>query len=168
MNFADKVRVDVDMTSDVATLEAGISRVDSIGGTALPAVTTAEMYLHDHAKHDRRVLLVITDGRDNASTVTLQQIEQLSRQSETAVYAVGLFGNADSAEAKDGLHELDALTKRTGGVAYYPSSLTKLMPLRPISLIKSAASTRSPTRQRIRRSTAVTAASASRPVDERR
>ena len=40
------------------------------------------------------MLLVITDGRDNASTVTMQQIEQLSRQSETAVYTVGLFGNA--------------------------------------------------------------------------
>ncbi|HZR23267.1 MAG TPA: VWA domain-containing protein [Vicinamibacterales bacterium] len=121
VNFADTARIDVAMTQDVATLEAGIRRVDSIGGTALrDAVRVAETYLHDHATRDRRVLLVITDGRDNASLVTMREIEQHSRASDTAVYAIGVFA-ADSSEAKDGKRELDALAERSGGVAYYPS-----------------------------------------------
>ena len=127
VNFADHPRIDVAVTSDVRTLEAGIARVDSIGGTALrDAIDVGEEYLQQRASHDRRVLLVITDGRDNASTATLRQLEDLSQRSSTAVYAIGLFSAADSAEAKRGRHELDALTERTGGVAYYPESIDSI------------------------------------------
>jgi VWFA-related protein len=124
VNFADRVHVDVPMTGDVHTLEAGIARADSIGGTAMrDAVDAGERYLKEHATHDRHVLLVVTDGRDNASTVTLKQIEDLSRRTDTAVYAIGFFRAEDSSEAKDGRHELDALTRETGGVAAYPRSV---------------------------------------------
>jgi VWFA-related protein len=127
INFADRPRLDVRVTSDLGTLEAGIARVDSIGGTALrDAINMGEEYLQEHASRDRRVLLVITDGRDNASTVTLRQIEDVSERNHTAVYAIGLFGATDSAEAKDGRRELDALTQHTGGVAYYPESLESI------------------------------------------
>ena len=77
INFADKVRVDVAMTSDIRTLEAGIARVDSIGGTAMrDAIEHGERYLAEHATRDRRVLLVVTDGNDNASTASPSQIQQ--------------------------------------------------------------------------------------------
>jgi hypothetical protein len=52
--------------------------------------------------------------------VTLTQIQDLSRRSDAAVYAIGFFSAADSAEAKDGRRELDALTHETGGTAAYP------------------------------------------------
>jgi len=124
INFADKPRIDVPLTSNRSALEAGIARVDSIGGTALrDAVDLAESYLRNNASRDRRALLVITDGRDNASQITLRQLEEMARQSDTEMYAIGLFASADSAEAKDGRHELDELTGRTGGVAYYPSGI---------------------------------------------
>jgi VWFA-related protein len=127
VNFADTPRIDVALTSDVSALQAGIVRVDSIGGTALrDAVEMAEIYLHDHASRERQVLLVITDGRDNASRATLREIEDVARKSETAVYAIGVFASADSSDARDGRHELDALTARTGGVAAYPASLTDI------------------------------------------
>ena len=127
VNFADTARIDVALTSDVSALEAGVARADSIGGTALrDAVEMAEIYLHDHASRERHVLLVITDGRDNASRATLRQIEDVAHRSETAVYAIGLFGSADSSEAKNGRHELDALTARTGGAASYPASLAAI------------------------------------------
>jgi VWFA-related protein len=123
LNFADKPRIDVPLTSDIHTLEAGIARVDSIGGTALrDAVGEAHAYLSEHASHDRRVLLVITDGRDNASTATIRDIERATEQTDTAVYAVGVFRDAESADAKDGRRELDRLTQHTGGAAYYPAT----------------------------------------------
>jgi len=124
LNFADKAAIDVPMTSDLYTLEAGIARVDSIGGTAMrDAVDAGERYLKEHAANERHVLLVVTDGRDNASTVTLKQIDDLSHRSDTAVYAIGFFRAADSSEAKDGRRELDALTQQTGGTAAYPRSV---------------------------------------------
>jgi len=127
LNFADKTHLDVPFTSDVRVLEAGISRVDSIGGTALlDAVDRAEAYLRDHATRDRRILLVITDGKDNASAATMKQIQAAAERSETVVYAIGLFGQADSPGAREGRHELEQLTDRSGGVAYYPAGIEEV------------------------------------------
>jgi VWFA-related protein len=122
LNFADKVRIDVPFTSDVGVLEAGIARVDSIGGTALrDGIDAAETYLKDRAKRDRRVLLVITDGNDNASAASLDRIRKAAEQNEIVIYAIALF--ADASRAKEAHHELDELAERTGGSAYYPPSI---------------------------------------------
>jgi VWFA-related protein len=122
LNFADTAHVDVPMTKDVRVLETGIARVDSVGGTAMrDAVLLAESYLRQHASHDRRVLLVITDGNDNASSASIDHLRKAAARSETAVFAVGLF-RGDSPSAGHGREELDHLTELTGGMAYYPAS----------------------------------------------
>ena len=127
LNFADKPRIDVPFTSDVHVLEGGIARVDSIGGTALrDAIDMAEAYLREHAARDRKVLLVLTDGNDNASVTTVSQIQKQAERSETVIDAIGLFMQADTAQATAGRHELEQLTERTGGVAYYPMSLDQI------------------------------------------
>jgi VWFA-related protein len=123
VNFADMVNLDVGMTSDVRVLEAGIARVDSIGGTALrDAVDTAERYLSEHATRDRRVLLVITDGKDNASVISADQIRRQAERSQTVIDAIGLFAH----KAAEGRHELIELTEPTGGVAYFPLDIEQV------------------------------------------
>ncbi len=127
LNFADSPHLDVPMTGDLRVLEAGIARVDSIGGTAMrDAVATAEAYLHDHAKQDSRVLLVITDGNDNASTTTVDRIRRQAEQTETVIDAIGLFGGQESSRANTGRHELKELTGQTGGAAYFPTSVEQI------------------------------------------
>jgi len=122
LNFNDKARIDVPFTSDVSVLEAGIGRVDSIGGTAMrDAIDMAQTYLSEHGTRDRKVLLVITDGIDNASVATRDRIEKQAEERETVVFAVGLFGDED--RVKQGRHELDQLADRTGGMAYYPAGI---------------------------------------------
>jgi Ca-activated chloride channel homolog len=126
LNFADKAHVDVPLTRDVSVLEAGIARVDSIGGTAMrDAVLLAEDYLRQHASHDRRVLLLITDGNDNASSASIDQLRKTVEQSSTAVFAMGLF-REDSPSVGHGREELDHLTELTGGMAYYPASVDQI------------------------------------------
>jgi Ca-activated chloride channel homolog len=127
INFADKAQVDVPLTSDVRILEASIARVDSIGGTAMrDAVGMAERYLRDHATRDRKVLVVITDGNDNASVTTVDRVRKQAEESETVIDAIGLFGDGETSRARAGRHELGALTERTGGVAYYPQSIDQI------------------------------------------
>jgi VWFA-related protein len=127
LNFADKPRLDVPMTTDVQVLQTGIARVDAIGGTAMrDAVDVAETYLRDHATRDRKVLLLITDGNDNASGTSLDQVETEAQQRGTAIYAAGLLHDADSSTAKHARHELDRLTAATGGVAYYPAGIDEV------------------------------------------
>jgi len=125
LNFNDKAHIDVPLTSDLRVLEAGIGRVDSIGGTAMrDAIDLAQGYVSDHGTRDRKVLLVITDGIDNASVATRAQIERQAEQRETTIYAVGLFG--DATRAKQGRHELDQLADRTGGLTYYPMNIDEI------------------------------------------
>jgi Ca-activated chloride channel homolog len=120
LNFNDKPRIDVPLTSDATVLEAGIGRVDSIGGTAMrDALDMAQSYLSEHGTRDRKVLLVITDGIDNASVITRDRIEKQAEERDTIIFAVGLFGAED--RVKQGRHELDQLAERTGGMAYYPA-----------------------------------------------
>lgn len=126
VNFADTARLDVPMTSDFQVLVSGIARVDSIGGTALrDALSTGENYLRQYAKRDARVLLVITDGYDNASVTTVARVRQQAEGAETVIDAIGLFSQ-ESGHAGAGRHELEALTDQTGGVAYFPASVEQV------------------------------------------
>ncbi len=123
LNFADTPRLDVPMTGDLRVLESGIARVDSIGGTALrDALAMGEDYLREHAKRDARVLLVVTDGYDNASVTTVERIRQQAERAGTVIDAIGLFSGQESNRAKTGRHALEALTDQTGGTAYFPAS----------------------------------------------
>jgi VWFA-related protein len=124
LNFADKPRIDVPFTTDLAAVEAGIARVDSIGGTALrDAVDAAEVYLNEHARRDRKVLVLITDGNDNASVTPMDRIRRRAEQSDIAIYAVGLMNQREPSKMKRGRDELGDLTEPTGGVARYPPSM---------------------------------------------
>jgi len=122
MNFADKARVDVPFTNDIHVLEDGISRVDSIGGTAMrDAIVSAESYLREHAAHDRRALLVITDGGDNASLLSKAQLRNVIEHTGAAVFAVRLAREEESSSSRKDRVELDDLTELTGGECFTAS-----------------------------------------------
>ncbi|PYR92458.1 MAG: VWA domain-containing protein [Acidobacteria bacterium] len=126
VNFADTPHLDVEMTTDLHAVEAGISRADSIGGTALrDAVDLAERYLCARAKRERRVLLVITDGDDNASTISLRKTQQQAVQNNIAIYSIGL-PHADRSNAARAGREVDELAERTGGLAVHVSDLSSV------------------------------------------
>ena len=125
LNFADTPRIDVPLTNDIHVLEAGISRVDSIGGTAMrDAILIAERYLRDRAIRDRRALLVITDGNDNASSVSRAQLRKVVEQSGSVIYAVRLVGQSPSEDDGNGDGELDRVTAITGGDVHYVASMS--------------------------------------------
>ena len=125
LNFNDHARIDVPFTSDPGVLEAGIGRIDAIGGTGMrDAIEMAQTYVSEHGTRDRKVLLVITDGIDNASVATSDRIEKQAEQRDTVIFAVGLFGAED--RVKPGRRELDRLAERTGGMAYYPTDIDQI------------------------------------------
>jgi VWFA-related protein len=125
MNFADKPELDVPFTSDRDVLAKGVARVDAIGGTAMrDAVQAAERYMRDHARRDRRALVVVTDGNDNESTTPLDSIAQTAQQRDIVIYAIGLFGHVE--KSRRAQSALDHLAERTGGLAYYPDTIERI------------------------------------------
>ena len=94
VNFNDEAYLDVSFTSDIKKMEElGLSRIDARGGTAMrDAIGMSLDHLKEKAKKDKKVLLVVTDGDDTASTVTLEKCLQRVHESEVLVYAIGILG----------------------------------------------------------------------------
>jgi Ca-activated chloride channel homolog len=127
LNFADRPRIDVPFTNDVRVLEAGVTGVDAIGGTAMrDALLAAERYLREHATHDRRALFVITDGNDNASTLSRSECRKLVERSGTAIYAVRLVRDTLSADVRGNDGELDRLAEVSGGIAEHIAATSNI------------------------------------------
>ena len=83
-------------------MEEGLTKIDSRGGTAMrDAVNAAIDYVKKKGKHDKKVLFVITDGNDTASTqITLEKLVQKAHDTEVLLYFIGLLNEEDKREAK--------------------------------------------------------------------
>jgi len=124
VNFNDDAWLDVPFTSDIKALEDGIAKIDSRGGTAMrDAINLSMDYLKKDGKRQKKVLLIITDGNDNASTISLERLVNRAQQDEVLIYAIGLLNEEERREAKIAKRALDALARESGGLAFYPKGL---------------------------------------------
>jgi VWFA-related protein len=81
------------------------------------------------AKHPKQVLILITDGEDNASTLNLEQtIRRVQQLSGPVIYTVGLlFGDEMSrSEVRHARRALEMLSSETGGMAFFPKSIENI------------------------------------------
>jgi len=123
VNFNDDAFLDVPFTSDIKKMEEGVARIDSRGGTAMrDAISMSIDYLKKDGKRQKKVLLVITDGNDNASTINLEKLVTRAEQNEVLIYAIGLLNDEERREAKLAIRALNAITRESGGLAFYPKS----------------------------------------------
>jgi Ca-activated chloride channel family protein len=127
VDFSSEAYIDQDFTSDIAKLQKGLSYIKPGGGTALyDAVIASADYLSKGAKRSKQVLLIITDGDDNASAATLEAaIRRVQDLDGPAIYCIGLLFGEDVShqEAKHSKEVLTELAVQTGGQAYFPKSL---------------------------------------------
>ncbi len=127
VNFSDEAFIDQDFTSDVNKLRDGLSHIESRGGTALyDAVVASADNLVADAKRPKQVIVLITDGEDNASTLNLEQtIRRVQELSGPVIYSIGLlFGDEMSrAEVRHARRALEMLSAETGGLAFFPKTM---------------------------------------------
>jgi VWFA-related protein len=81
------------------------------------------------AHKEKKVLVVVTDGVDNASDVSLEDLVLHARQSEVLIYAVGLLTEEEKRSAASARRQLAALTEATGGNVFYPKELSEVEPI---------------------------------------
>ena len=126
VNFNDEYYLDQDFTSDINRLREGLEHIESRGGTALyDAVMASADHLAKGARLDKKALLVVTDGEDNASRESLEQcVRRLQDLNGPTVYTIGILG--DDREAHRAKRALAALALQTGGVAFFPKDLSEV------------------------------------------
>src|ERR1700723_4620984 len=129
VNFSDEAYIDQDFTANVTKLRDGLLHIDSKGGTALyDAIMASADYLTKNAKRTKQVLLVITDGEDNASSTSLEEtVRRIQDLQGPIVYSIGLLydDTGGGREAHRAKRALEMLANETGGISFFPKSLAQ-------------------------------------------
>ena len=115
--FSDRPRVLADSTQSLDQLQGQLLAAEPGGPTAmLDAVYLAISKLRS-AHYERKAILILSDGGDNASRYKLREIKSLARESDVQIYAVGLFETFffNTIEERLGKVWLGEITDVTGG-----------------------------------------------------
>jgi Ca-activated chloride channel family protein len=136
VNFNDVYYLDTpgDFASNIEDLRSALDKIDSRGGTALYDAVYASL---DHLKlgnRDKKVLLVISDGEDNASRYTFDELLARAQKSNAVIYTIGLLGSEEAGglfkihggEAHRAAKVLEKLAEATGGEPYFPKALDEV------------------------------------------
>ncbi len=125
VNFNEEYFLDQDYTASVPKLKDALERIEARGGTALYDATVASAdHLKKSGELEKKVLLVVTDGEDNASRESLEQaVRRLQVENGPTVYTIGLLQEEHSKRAKRALREM---AEETGGVAFFPNNLSEV------------------------------------------
>jgi VWFA-related protein len=123
VNFNDEAFLDSPFTKSQERMQDALQRIDSRGGTALyDAAGMSLDYLLEEGKHDKKVLLIVTDGEDNASRGTLEKLVRRLQETDTIIFAVGLLSEEDRRSAKRAQRAIRHITRATGGASYFPDN----------------------------------------------
>jgi VWFA-related protein len=131
VNFNDEAFLDNPhgkaFTSDIKEMEEALTRIDSRGGTAMrDAIRMSIDHLKEKAHKDKKVLVAVTDGNDNASVVSLENLVKASQQSEVLIYGIGLLGEEERREAQRAQRALKSLATATGGEVFFPKDANEV------------------------------------------
>ncbi|WP_263385922.1 VWA domain-containing protein [Granulicella arctica] len=128
-NFADTSYLDQDFTSDLPRLQSALGQSKTVsGGTALfDTVISAANHLAEASHRNKEVIVVVTDGRDNASAADLSSaIRRVQTANGPVIYSIGLLYDLPGSDARRARHDLQALSDETGGIAFFPASVQEV------------------------------------------
>ena len=111
-------------TNNTAELENAITAAPTGGQTALYDAIAKALEELQAGSRDKKVLIVVSDGGDNASARSLAQVMKLAGQSSAVIYTVGVFDEEDP-DRNPGV--LKRLARATGGEAFLPDQLSEVV-----------------------------------------
>jgi Ca-activated chloride channel family protein len=133
IDFNSQVRIPQEFTHDVAALERAIRQTKVNGSTSLyNALYVSLKGLKDErAKSSeeirRQAIVVLSDGDDTSSVIEYEDVLELAKRSETAIYAIGLRQQESGrGKFKEAEFVLRQLSQETGGRVFFPTSITEL------------------------------------------
>src|SRR5262245_25286205 len=94
--FSDEPTLLQGWTSDRQQLTRALGRISPNGGTAMYDAVAEAIPLAESGKHRKKAIVVISDGNDTSSQTRVSELQQLIRESEVMVYAIGIDGDDES------------------------------------------------------------------------
>jgi Ca-activated chloride channel family protein len=127
IGFNDRPELIEDFTNSVEDIEARLATVHSGHRTALLDAIYYGVEKMKEARHQRKALLVVSDGGDNRSRYTEGEVRSQVRESDVEIYSIGIFDPyAATPEERTGPALLNELSEETGGRLYRVDDLAEM------------------------------------------
>jgi len=122
--FNSRAQLLMDRTRDGEAVLRKLTLVEPKENTALYDAVYLGVEKVTRGAHQKKALLIISDGQDNASRYNFGEVRRLMKESDVVTYAVGILGSGDASSqaGMQGQAFLDELTSVTGGKSFYPQS----------------------------------------------
>jgi Ca-activated chloride channel family protein len=124
IGFNSRAQLLMDRTRDGNAVLDKLTFVQTKNNTALYDACYLGVERVQRGTHPKRALLLISDGQDNNSRYTFNELRRVLKESDVVLYAIGILGGGDvgSALGMEGQSILDELAGVSGGKAFYPRS----------------------------------------------
>jgi Ca-activated chloride channel family protein len=127
IGFNDRPELIEDFTNSVEDIQARLATVRSGHRTALLDAIYFGVNKMKDARHERKALLVVSDGGDNRSRYTEGEVRAQVRESDVEMYSIGIFDPyAPTPEERTGPQLLDELSEETGGRLFRVDDLAEM------------------------------------------
>jgi Ca-activated chloride channel family protein len=134
IEFDSRVEVLQKFTNDISKLEQAIRQTSAGGSTSLHNavyISLKELRTMKARSTDeirRQAIVVLSDGEDTSSLVPFEEVLDLAKRSETAIYAIGLRSRESTTSRgfKEAEFVLKQLANETGGRAFFPERVSDL------------------------------------------
>ena len=122
--FNSRAQLLMDRTRDGEALLRKLTLVKPKDNTALYDAVYLGVERVTRGTHQKRAMLVISDGQDNASRYNFGEVRRLMKESDVVTYSVGIIDRGDAASSlgMQGQAFLDELSSVTGGKSFYPQT----------------------------------------------
>jgi Ca-activated chloride channel family protein len=126
--FNSRAQLVLDKTRDGKAVLDKLTYVETRSNTALYDATYLGVEKVQRGAHQKRALLVISDGQDNDSRYTFSEVRRLLKESDVVLYSIGILGGNDpgSSLGLEGQGILDELSAVSGGKAFFPNSAPEM------------------------------------------
>ena len=96
LEFNERPKLVVPLTQNYHEIESELEIAEAHGRTALMDATVLALHEMKRSGKSRKALLIVSDGGDNSSRYTSGELKNLVRESDTLIYAIGIYGLASS------------------------------------------------------------------------
>jgi Ca-activated chloride channel homolog len=127
IGFNSRAQLLMDRTRDSDAMLSRLTFVESKGNTALYDACYLGLERVTRGKHQKRAMLIISDGQDNSSRYTFSELRRLLKETDVLIYAVGIIerGSPSSLDM-GGQALLDELASVSGGRAFFPETAAEM------------------------------------------
>jgi len=120
VHFDFDARLERDFTANISELEQTLAASKPFGQTAIYDALLLALDYMPKASHQKKALLLVTDGIDNASKTSLAHVIETVKRSRVAIIVVGLLSATEGEKAEEALKQI---ADASGGRAYFPDDV---------------------------------------------